>query len=236
MEDKLLNGKIIEKIKKLLSLSESSNQHEARLAMLKAQELLVKHKLSLREIEDYKIDSNKIKDLASNITFTKAKWKAILAGLIADNFGCYIYFKTRNVNTITFFGREEDIAVCNLVLEYAVDCIESTIKRIQYKYKKAGYSTKGVANDYAIGFIKGMTEQFDEQKRTNQEWGLVLSKDKEVVDAYNKKVFKKSINTNTRYKGNSNVFNQGHKDGKKFSISDKISEGETQCRGDRLMG
>jgi uncharacterized protein YoaH (UPF0181 family) len=36
-------SKIVEKIQKLLALSESSNENEAKLSMLKAQELLAKH-------------------------------------------------------------------------------------------------------------------------------------------------------------------------------------------------
>ena len=42
-----MDEKLIEKIKKLLALSESSNENEAKIAMLKAQELLAKHKLSI---------------------------------------------------------------------------------------------------------------------------------------------------------------------------------------------
>lgn len=47
--------KIIEKIRKLLSLSENnSNSSEAELAMLKAQELLLQYKIEMNEIKDTK--------------------------------------------------------------------------------------------------------------------------------------------------------------------------------------
>lgn len=222
-----MDTKLINKIKKLLALSESSNEHEAQLSLLKAQELLVKHKLSLKEVKEYKNYNAQIKDRKTIISFTKSKWKANLARVIADNFGCYHYFKTRYVHTITFFGREEDIEVCNIVLEYAVDCIESAIKRMRYQYSRDGYGTKGVANDYAIGFIAGLKQKLEEQMKANQEWGLVLVKDKEVVDAYDKKTFKRTINTNTQFQGNSDAYRKGSEDGKKFSISDKIAEGES---------
>ena len=39
-----------EKIKKLLALSESSNEHEAKSALLKAKKLMAEHKLSLIHI------------------------------------------------------------------------------------------------------------------------------------------------------------------------------------------
>ena len=57
-----MDENIILKIKKLLALSKSSNQNEAQNAMLKAQKLLIKYKLSLQEIESYSIEKIKIED------------------------------------------------------------------------------------------------------------------------------------------------------------------------------
>lgn len=221
-----MDNKIVEKIQKLLALSESSNEFEAQASMMKAQQLLVKHKMSLKEVKEFKTYNSAIKDKKSNISFTKAKWKAELANLIADNFGCYNYFRTRRTNVITFFGREEDVLVCNIVLEYAIDCISANVRRIKYEYIKEGYSTKGLESDYALGFIKGLGEMFEEQKTKNQEWGLVLVKDKEVVEAYSNKQFKGSINIGTEFKGHRDVLMRGFEDGKIFNISDKITEGD----------
>lgn len=220
-----MDFKIVEKIQKLLALSESSNEHEAHLSMLKAQQLLVKYKLSLKEVNEFKIYDSSIKEKKSRISFTKAKWKAQLARLIADNFGCYYFLKTRNTNTITFFGREEDVVVCNILLEYAVDCIENVVKKLRYKYSKNGYSTKGLENDYAVGFITGLKKKFEEQKKENHEWGLVLIKDNEVVKGYEQKKFKGTVKINTSFQGYTEAFEKGLEDGNKFSISDKITEG-----------
>ena len=210
-----------------MALSKSNNEHEAELSMLKAQELLVKYKLSLKEVKEFKIINSAIKENISKITFTKAKWKAELAQLIADNFGCYLYFRTRRTNTITFLGREEDVEVCNIVLEYAIDCIYSVVKRLKYQYIRDCYSTKGLENDYAIGFIAGLHIKFEEQKMTNQEWGLVLVKDKEVVEAYESIKFNRSVETGTEFQGHSEAYEKGLEDGEKFCISDKITEGKS---------
>ncbi|WP_142413086.1 DUF2786 domain-containing protein [Hathewaya massiliensis] len=219
--------KVVEKIKKLLALSESNNEHEAKASLLKAQELLAKHKLSLKEVKEFKIYNNSIKEKVSTVSFTKAKWKAKLAGVIADNFGCYYYFKTRRSHTIAFFGREEDTLVCNIVLEYAVDCINSSVRKLRYQYSKDGHSTKGLENDYALGFIKGLNYMFEQQK-ANQEWGLVLVKDAEVVEAHENINFKRTISTRTKFKGYADVYYKGCEDGEMFSISDKIAEGEVK--------
>jgi hypothetical protein len=218
-----MSTKIIEKIQKLLSLSESSNENEARVAMLKAQELLAKHKLSIQEVKDIEVINSKIKYHKSSTTFTKAKWKGRLASIIAENFGCYMYFSSCRTNTIVFFGREEDIIVCNLVFEYALDCISSSVKRIQNKYKKDGLSVKGLENDYALGFIRGLTKQFDEQKKNNQEWGLVLVKDEEVVNAFENIKFDGKVKAELKFSGHAEVALMGEEEGKKFRISDRIS-------------
>lgn len=41
-----------EKIKKLLALSESSNEHEAKSALLKAKKLMAEHKIAEIDLED----------------------------------------------------------------------------------------------------------------------------------------------------------------------------------------
>lgn len=224
-----MNEKIIGKIQKLLALSESSNDHESQSAILKAQKLLIKHKLSMKEVKEYKqFNSSIIKDI-SKVSFKgKAKWKGELAEVLADNFGCYIYFKTLYTHYIVFLGREEDVIVCNMALEYAVDCIESAVKRLRYIYSNSGESTKGLSNDYALGFIRGLNEKFEEQKRKNQEWGIILVKDKEVAEVYDNMDFKGTVNIGTQYTRHKEAFYQGYDDGKEFSISNKITEEEKE--------
>ena len=52
-----------EKIKKLLSLSKSPNEHEAQSALAKAQQLMAEHKISMAEVED----KEKRKELSDKI-------------------------------------------------------------------------------------------------------------------------------------------------------------------------
>jgi hypothetical protein len=218
-----MDYKIISKIQKLLALSESNNEHEAYASMVKAQELLAKHKLTMNEVKGFKVYNSAIKDFWTNISFTKGKWKAQLARLIADNFGCYHFFNTRRTNTIIFFGREEDAYICRILLEYAVDCINTTVRKLRYEYLKNGYSTKGLENDYALGFISGLKMKFDEQKATNEELALVLIKDKMVVEKYSEKKFNKSIDTSVEREGYDDIYDKGMEDGYDFDISNKIT-------------
>lgn len=77
-----------------------------------------------------------------------------------------------------------------------------------------------------MGFIIGLKKAFDKQKEQNKDWGLVLVKDSQVVEAYENISFSKSINTNADFTGHMEVLKKGEKDGEDFSISDKIAKEE----------
>ena len=57
-----MDNKLIEKIQKLLALSGSSNENEAKAAMTKAQELMLKHNIDMRSVKEH--DSEYINELS----------------------------------------------------------------------------------------------------------------------------------------------------------------------------
>lgn len=224
-----MENKIVKKIKKLLALSKSSNENEAQNAMLKVQELLMKHRLSMKEVENYDIEDINVDEKVTDFTFTKAKWKGELATIIADNLSCYCYFKTYRTNKITFMGKSEDVLICEITLKYAIDFICDEVRKLKNEYRRQGYSVAGLKSDYAKGFIFGLSERFNEQKEKHKEWGLVLVKDVKVVEAFEKISFTSSLSTKIEYSGHFEAYSKGVEDGKKFSISDKIAnEDETE--------
>lgn len=79
-------NKIIEKIEKLIALSGSDNENEAKAAMLKAQELMAKY-----EIEQDRIDPERKKERPV-VCFTspmfRDDWCVDVGSLIANNFRC----------------------------------------------------------------------------------------------------------------------------------------------------
>ena len=74
-----------EKIKKLLALSESSNEHEAKAALLKARELMAEHKISMSDTME--VDKRIMKAFMENDSFNSRKnpWMYNLAKVIANN-------------------------------------------------------------------------------------------------------------------------------------------------------
>ena len=221
-----MNERIIRKVKHLLALSKSSNEHEAQNAMLKVQELLMKYKLSMEDVANYEEDSFTVEERVTGFSFTKAKWKASLAAVLSENLGCYCYLKTRRTNYITFFGKEDDVAICEITYKYALDAIACGVNKLKKQYKINGFSVKGLESDYAMGFVFGLHKRFEEQREKHQEWGLVLLKDKKVIEEFEKKDIGKTYNAKTTFNGNYGAYFKGEKDGKDFCITDKVSTKE----------
>ena len=216
-----MQNDIVLKIKKLLALSQSPNENEAKSALMMAQRLMVQHKISQREVDASTDKVINIETRQTDFTFTRAQWKGQLAKVIADNLCCYAYVSTYRTNRIVFLGKDDDVSICEIVLKYAIDWIESECKRLKKTYKELYGTTRGVTESYAMGFVSGLEDQYEEQKASNQEWGLVLQKEQAVIDAFENK---EMGTLNYREKSYiSNVVEQGKEDGYKFSITDKIS-------------
>lgn len=213
------NNKIIERVKKLLALANSSNENESESAMLKAQELMAKHKLQMKDISIE--EKSKVIDEESNFEYTvKTQWKGNLALNIAENFGCHAYIEFYNIGrrrkiNLCFIGEEDNVEMTKVVYEYALKVCEERIKNIQKEYKKNNLSTRGIQQNYGLGFARGLKEQYKEQLRKNQDWGIIVVKSKEVMEAIDNKNFKKN-NSKVKYERNEH-YESGYSDGKKFN-------------------
>lgn len=79
-------NKIIDKIEKLLKLSSSSNENEARSAMMKAQELMAKYEIKREQLKDGEQQERPVVSFSS-VAF-RDEWIQMVSGVIADNFRC----------------------------------------------------------------------------------------------------------------------------------------------------
>lgn len=157
-----------EKIRKLLALAESPNEHEARAALLKARQLMAEHKLTEAELKD--VEKQQVKDVRTDITCSKRRdpWIVNLSAIIGENYCCKGYRYRRygeQTNCIGFIGLEDDVEICVAVFKYAVDCALSEIKNIK-KENACYYSdyVKRLCNSYGYGFAAGVSEAFRKQK------------------------------------------------------------------------
>lgn len=216
-----------DKIKKLLALAESPNEHEARAALLKARQLMAEHKLIEAELKDVK--KQEVKNIQTDITCSKRKnpWIVDLSAVIGENYCCKGYrthgYKEQT-QRIGFIGLKDDVEICITIFKYAVDCVLSEFKQI--KKANAGYGgssyTKKLCNSYGYGFKNGVQEAFRVQQEENEDgWGLVLLIPKEVKEA-SEHLGKQPFKARAAEDIYDNAYALGYSDGKEFDPGKRI--------------
>ena len=208
---------IKDKIKKLLALAKSPNEHEAKAALLKAKELMAKNKMSDADFEekDLTLKSFEAEDIQWT-TDSGRVWMAKLCELICDNYCCTAAWRTAKgtrTHTLIITGIGDDLEICKAVVGYAVGFVEGQIDRLARRYRTM--DGKVVANSYASGFIAGLEMAYEDQQEEHPEWGLVVVKPEE-VRKYEETLGHKSVRTR-KVEFNPAAHAAGLKDGTNFN-------------------
>jgi hypothetical protein len=226
-----VNERILNKIKKALRLANAKNDHESHTAMLLAQQMMAKYNLSMEDIEIDSVEGARQKEVVEMYVTKPTKlqwWQKELANVIADNFRCYTYFRTlRGRSRLIFLGLKEDTQIAREVYAYAQDSIEYFSIRYLDQNGIVGLSERTkVRNDYIAGFIRGLRDKFREQVETNKdEWGLILVKDTDVVERYNKLNLKADSPSQATRGYNSEAIEAGYREGKRMDHTRKVLKG-----------
>lgn len=174
---------IISKIRKLLALADenrNNSEGEAIQAALRAQSLMAKYDIDIKQVEDCK---DICKELAeTHITFKKnsgynIKWRFHLAKIVADNFRVKIF--TIDNDIIAFYGYKSDVEVAESVFNFLFKTGNKMSVKYYYECQKMGKNTRGVINEFLLGFCQGLKDELEKQCVA---LALVISK--EVEDGY----------------------------------------------------
>lgn len=223
--------KTLRKIKSCLALSESSNIEEANSALLKAQELMIKYRISEDDVKNF--DKEKINKRVSVITVitetNRIFWYVKdLGSVIAENFKV-VAFSSGNREmgkSFKFMGLEEDVEIAQEVFSFALEKMKELADKetksieLQNEDDKKVYKSSS-KNDFYRGFIDGLNKAFKDQVNEN-DWGLVLVKDELVIKAMEKlnlKSVKKANGIPPKFSNNKNLYNEGYKHGNNFGTS-----------------
>ena len=225
-------NQILEKISKTLKLGKNnSNENEAQSAILAAQRLMAKYHISQEDVngflnENENSDAEVIEEKATNET-NNDKWKRLLMITIAKNFRCDVYY---NGGKLVIVGAKEDILISKRVYLYAKQAILKSFKVFfedNYDIYSENISIRNKCKrQYAMGFIRGLSEKFEEQKASSE---LSL-----VVVNPNVKQYLSNINfTGTRrnrksYITNGECYEEGKRNGKNLADIDTQMKGDTK--------
>jgi len=214
------NEKVLDKVKKLLTKADSSynsNENECEAAMLKAQSLLAEAGLSMEDLSDDVALKEIIETLVMGYGST-IWWKKALARIICANFRCISFIrKIKGKTSIGFIGLKEDAEIAKSVYQFASKYLDHSAGMFMLK-NPAKDGRAGIKNNFFKGFLKGLEDKYAEQVKNNN-WGLVIVKDK-VVDEYVENMKLKKSKTTTYIAGSNDQAAklEGYKAGKSFNV------------------
>jgi len=227
-----MNKKLLERIQKLLSLASSDNEHEAKLAMDLANELLVKHNISMQQAhtdldyektilsEDPKVapEDKFLWTILQRHFFVKIVTSRRYASTESvDSVLAQLFGRRRTRKTVTFIlGSDTNVQIASYVFGY----LKRTFKNLWVAYKKETGCKANVKQSFYYGLETGLLEQLQAtRKKVETEQGLVLVPDTKLKsfmdDAFNNlKSSKSKINLN-----NQQAIDDGSDQGKNIRIS-----------------
>jgi len=180
-----LNQDILNKIQKLLALSNSPNENEALCAAQKASELMLKHHISRADVTD---NGGAKKIVIESMAFeysdgkNKNKFNGALATTVAKFFNCYVFWYGPNLQLI---GRREDLDT----VFYLYKAFKNQIGELaDFLWEKESVTSKEHGktwkHSFRFGMLTKLTERLNQQKaetvRTSSKTSLVVFNEVEI--------------------------------------------------------
>jgi len=204
----------LNKIKKLLALTESPNFSEASVAMSKVHQLLKEYNLSLSDI----VKDNRFSIIENDyLSFQKErKWRTILVYDVATaNYcTCLRLIHGDGSTDLKIIGKEHNILATRIMLDYLMEAIDKRAKRYPASERKS----------YKMGFVSALGKRLQKIKEEDQtQCTALVVQEKSAVDQYLKErgdvtslsvKFKVDMN---------NIFNNGYEDGNNVSLNQQVS-------------
>jgi predicted SprT family Zn-dependent metalloprotease len=211
-------GKVADRIARLLALAESPNVHEAEAAMAAAQKLLLKHNLELR---DLRAACGYVWKHLGAPTGRTTEAERVLSLLLGRHFfveaiwvPVYRATEGKRGSVLEICGSPDNVEIAEYVHGYLVQ----TAERLWREHKIA----KGIRGDrdrrtFLAGVMSGMSDKLAREQKRNTEAGLVW-----IADGDLQRYFRKRHPhvRHIRYAGQrrSEAYAQGKEAGKKIVI------------------
>jgi hypothetical protein len=224
---------VIDKIKKLLALANSSNEHEAALAASHAQRLLSEHNLAMADIEAvHKPD--KADQVETSVSKSLPKWMRHLSAGVSSAFDCQAIHHPAT-GKMTFIGVGADAQVAAYTFTY----LDRTIRKLCGSYMKQ-QSVSTITNrhrelmrqSYYLGAVSTITTHLGKQKICTPvtTGALVPVKAALIKQAMNEIGNIRTIHSRRSYI-HSEAYLKGQDDGRQVGIHQGVEQGISSHEG-----
>lgn len=156
------NDRVIERVRKLLALSGSDNEHEAAAAAHRAQVLLAEHQLTMAELDAG--DSDDGPEVVRETWFNSKRipgWRSRLAFGVAAGFGCEA---TRSAGWgMRIYGDPSAVATARATFAYLVQAIERCAREARRAYQGME-SPRSYASAYRLGMADRLSARLRQRR------------------------------------------------------------------------
>ncbi len=153
-----MNDSLVEKIKKLLRLGQSSNQHEAELALQRAFELASRHKIDLAGI-DIDEETKKILHEHFRVGARFSLIRKLTLTIVQRFFNVRVIVATPN---LIFVGTEMDIQIATYVHGFLTSACSRSLRQFEAAERRKLSKTKRTG--FIAGFMYGVATKLDHAK------------------------------------------------------------------------
>lgn len=171
---------VLSKIQKLLALSTSSNEHEAELAMIKSQQLLLKHNLDIKYISEKDEDKIFLKRIMKQ-SREDASMRAI-ARILETFFVSIVINRTSEHTYLEIVGTEVNLQIA----EYVSSVLQIEFEKLWKNAQKTHLLRGAVAKkSFIIGIAIGYCNKIEALKKgyDTQVCQALMVLEKQLVDA-----------------------------------------------------
>jgi hypothetical protein len=164
--------KVMDRVRKLFALAESSNAHEAELAMTRANELLLRHNVTLAPAQ---------RDYSTRVIGRAVQRLSLAEKLVASILGEHFFVTCIWIWTYDA-GRDREVRQLELLgtasnLEMAAwvhDFLHASVERL-WRGAQRERGLKGAADKraFAAGLLTGFRDRLDRERQSHRERGLV---------------------------------------------------------------
>lgn len=249
---------VIEKVKKLLALSQSSNANEAATAAAMANKLMDQYRLSTAELEGTAGNTSEPIEEDEGYIYESGKitpWKFSLMNALASFYGCAVWndwtvskHKTkvvfdldngddrvsetnggRKVSRYRLVGRRSDIGITRYMFAYlSAEC--ARLSAIEAKGKGRVFM-----QSYCIGFVYGVDMQLNASRAEVQQQASstaivkINAREQEATDAlFRMHTNLRVVKSNSHSRLNGNAFVMGQEQGKNVHLGSSLSAGNSK--------
>ena len=160
---------IIAKVRKLLALGASDNEHEAALAVRRAEDLLARHRLDFASLAE---DQHLVHRTINTGGRTLAMYRKAICAILESCFGvrviCASLYDPRadcSFKTVELLGREEEVAVAEHCYHFLENRLQTLWERRRPEFAGCSGQSRTARKSYFLGLLAGFRETLTASRR-----------------------------------------------------------------------